>query len=75
MATRRTKDQIIADLQSKIDYHQGHIDRLNREIEAQRNPTPRTTMKQVAEAIKELGLTPDEVIALVKKAKPKAKNG
>lgn len=73
MATRRTKQQIVADIEAKIAYHEACIAKLNtRKEEALKPParrTRKTSMRQALDAIKEAGLTPDEIVALASKAK------
>lgn len=72
---RRTKEQRIADITAKIDYHKGHIARLEDELEKVQNPPERkprvrkTSMRAALEALKEAELSPDEIVALAAKAK------
>jgi len=73
MRTRRSKDERIAELDVKIDYHHELIRKLtekrNMIIEPTRRKTRKTSMHKAISSIKESGLTPDEIIALVEKKK------
>lgn len=70
MTARRTKEQIVAELDGKIAFHQDCIDKLNERKAAVLNPKPRVTMKQIAEAMKDKGLSSDDLLKMISKAKP-----
>lgn len=77
MAVRRSKDEIITALKAKVAYHENCIAKLNAQIEAAQAPrthTPKTSMKKALDVLKESGMTPDEIIALVTKAQGRAKS-
>lgn len=69
--TRRTVEERVAEIDQKIAYHQELIDGLNKrkqELLVPREPQKRkTSMRQAIEAIKEAGLSPDEVMKLIAK--------
>ena len=76
MGARRTKDEIIAAIDAKIAYHV----ECNRKLQAKREallapPKPKqprarkTSMRQAIDALKDAQLTPDEILAMAKKAK------
>ena len=73
MPARRTKPEIIADLDGKIAYHNECIKKLQEKKEALMQPPKqrvrKTSMRQALIALKEAELTPDEIMALVKKSK------
>jgi len=73
MPTRRAKPEIIAELDAKIAYHNECIKKLQARKEVLlQPPKPRvrkTSMRQALEVLKEAGLSPDEIMAIVKKAK------
>lgn len=77
MAVRRTKQEIIAELDAKITYHEDCINKLKAKKEQATKPPKervrKNSMKKALEAIKEIGLTPDEIMAFAAKAK-KAKD-
>jgi len=72
MATRRTREEIIQDLDGKITYHEDCIAKLKvKKAAAQQPPKTRvrkTSMRAAMEAVKDAGLTPDEIVTMVKKA-------
>lgn len=59
MSARRTKDEIVASIDSKIAYHQDCIKKL--EEKKSKILTPKTDARKIAKLIKESGLTMDEV--------------
>ena len=59
MSARRTKDEIVASIDSKIAYHQDCIKKL--EEKKSKILTPKTDARQIAKLIKASGLTVDEV--------------
>jgi hypothetical protein len=69
MRTRRSKDEIIAGIDNKISYHEELIERLKEKRGKLLMPTKRnarkTSMSKALSVIKEAGLTPDEIIALL----------
>ena len=73
MPARRPKEEIIAELDGKIAYHAEFVKKLEARKEALlQPPKPRvrkTSMRQALGALKEAGLTPDEIMAMVKTMK------
>jgi hypothetical protein len=73
MRTRRDKSEIIAGIDEKIAYHEELIKRLMVKRERLFLPPTRivrkTSMSKALSAVKEAGLTPDEIMALVEKKK------
>jgi len=73
MRTRRSKDEIIAGIDNKIAYHNELIERLKDKKKKLLSPPKRnarkTSMSKALSAIKEAGLSPDEIIALLEKKK------
>lgn len=77
MAVRRSKDEIITALKAKVAYHENCVAKLNARIESvqvSKTRTRKTSMKKAVDVLKESGMTPDEIIALVTKAQGKAKS-
>ena len=70
MSTRRPKEEIIAELECKIAYHDDCIKKLQARKEALLQPPKqrvrKTSMRQALVALKEAGLTPDEIMAMVR---------
>ena len=74
MSTRRSKQEIVAELDAKIAYHEDCITKLKARREVVAKPAERvrkTSMKKAMDAIKEAGLTPDEIMVAVMKAAKK----
>jgi hypothetical protein len=73
MGARRDKSDIIAGIDYKIAYHEGLIQRLHEKKEKALSPIKRnvrkTSMNKALIAVKEAGLTPDEIITLIEKKK------
>ena len=73
MRTRRGKDEIIAGIDNKISYHNELIERLKEKKKNMLSPPKRnarkTSMSKALSFIKEAGLSPDEIIALLEKKK------
>ena len=73
MRTRRSKEEIIAGIDNKISYHYELIERLKEKKKKMLSPPKRnarkTSMSKALSAIKEAGLSPDEIIALLEKKK------
>lgn len=68
---RRSVEERVAEVEQKIAYHEEHLKVLNQKKQDLLNPTKKTrkaSMKQVTEKIKESGLSPDELLALINKA-------
>ena len=60
----RSKEEIIADLDSKIEYHKKCIEALEAKKHATLNPTPRKkrmSQKALVEAIKASGISMEEI--------------
>ena len=59
----KTKEQIIAELESKIAYHQTCIDNLKVKIEEVKNPkpNPKKQLKAIFAKAEEQGLSPEEI--------------
>ena len=76
MRIRSSKEERIAVLDAKIVYHHELIIKLtekkNKILEPAKRNTRKTSMHRAISSIKESGLTPDEIIALLEK-KRKAK--
>jgi len=74
MATRRPAQELIAEIDGKIAYHNECIKKLQVRKDALSQPrktrTRKTSMRKAIEAVKESGLAPDEVLAMLKKVKP-----
>lgn len=62
---RRTKEEIIADLEAKIAKHEEQIGDLEAKIEAIKNPKPRITaaekMKRIVDKAKAAKMSPEEI--------------
>jgi len=73
MPTRRAKTEIIAELDTKIAYHNECTKKLQARKEVLlQPPKPRarkTSMRQALITLKEAGLSPDEIITFVKRKK------
>jgi len=73
MRTRRSKEEIIEGIDNKIAYHNELIERLKDKKKKLLSPPKRnarkTSMSKALTAIKEAGLSPDEIIALLEKKK------
>jgi hypothetical protein len=73
MRTRRDKSEIIAGIDNKIAYHEELLQRLHEKKEKALSPIKRnvrkTSMNKALIAVKEAGLTPDEIITLIEKKK------
>jgi len=78
MGTRRSKDERLAALDAKIDYHHELIAKLlekkNKITEPAKRNVRKMSMHKALFFIKESGLTPDEIVAMVEKKKKKAAN-
>lgn len=59
----RTKEDVIAELEAKIAYHQTCIDNLKIKIEEVKNPkpNPKKQIKAIFAKAEEKGLTPEEI--------------
>ena len=59
----KTKEQIIAELEGKIAYHQNCIDNLKVKIEEVKNPkaSPKKQIKAIFAKAEEQGLSPEEI--------------
>ena len=72
---KRTLDERVAELDTKIAYHKDCIAKLKeRKAALQKPPKARvrkTSMAKAMTALKEAGLTPDEILALATKAAKK----
>jgi len=71
MRTRSSKEERIAALEAKIVYHHELIIKLtekrNKIAEPAKRNVRKMSMQKAISSIKESGLTPDEIIALVEK--------
>lgn len=68
---RRTKEEIVASIDSKIAYHKDCIAKLEAQKEGKLNPIPRqkkTTMKDISALMKAKGISTDELMKLVEEA-------
>ena len=76
MRTRRSIEERIAALDAKIVYHHELIIKLtekkNKITEPVKYKVRKTSMQKAISAIKESGLTPDEILAMVEKKRKKA---
>lgn len=78
MAQRKSQEVKLRMVDEKIAYHEKHIIRLKEERAQLLSPPTRErvrkpSMKTAIEALKEAGLSPEEILALAAKAKAKAK--
>ena len=67
----RTVEERIAEVDAKIAYHEEHVKTLQQRREDLINPPKvarKTSMKQIADRIKESGLSTEEVMQLIEKA-------
>ena len=69
---RRSKEEItqakIAKLEDKKADYKAKIDKIDKEIETLKNPTPTVKKKDVWDKAEEYGLTPGEMLDLIEKA-------
>ena len=76
MAKRRTNSELIAVVEGKIAYHEECIKKLQARKDALSQPLKtrarKTSMRQALIALKEVGSTPGEIMAMVKRRKNKA---
>jgi len=63
--TKRTKEEMVADVEKKIEGHKAAIAKLEQRKHDILNPKPRISkqaaMKQVLEKAKKAGMTPEEI--------------
>lgn len=78
MAVRKSQEEKPRIVDENIAYHEKHIIRLKKERAQLPNPPTRRmrvrkpSMKTAIDALKEAGLSPEEILALAAKARAKA---
>lgn len=68
---RRTTEERVAEIDAKIAYHEAHLKTLQQKREDVLNPVRKArkaSMKQVTDRLKESGLSPEQLLALIEKA-------